>query len=85
MPSVTEPPHFLVPQASVGSLLEYALIFSAYIGLTAVVARSAARRGGSGVAWFVIGLFLGPVGWLLCALTASRRPRKRAKIPVRKS
>lgn len=67
------------------SLLEYVLIFAAYLCVTLWIARAAARRGDSVVVWVVIGLFLGPVGWLLYARTASRRPRKRAKIPVRKS
>ncbi len=66
--------NYLSPSGSRGafSLLLFALVLAAAL----LVARGAARRGSSPVAWGAIAFLLGPIGWLLHAINASHQDRR---------
>src|SRR5690349_5310053 len=67
-----ESSNFLLPQTTIWTFVPLLVI----VGVVVLIAVDASRRNGSGLAWGLVALFLGPIGWLLYLIfRPSRRPR----------
>ena len=62
---------FLIPQPTIWTFVPLLVI----VGMVVFISVDASRRNGSGLAWGLVAVFLGPIGWLLYLIfRPSRRP-----------
>lgn len=52
-----------------------AFIISGCVAISGIIGSAIASNRGQGIVGFFFGAFLGPVGWLLCALASDTRPK----------